>query len=56
VNNRVYYQVGSKPTALNLDTPIMPERDFLTRTMQSGSVYKQDKGIKAQTTLVSAVS
>jgi hypothetical protein len=52
VNNRVCYQPGNIKQ-LNLDTSIMPDKDFLTRTMQSGNVLK---GLRANTTLISAIS
>jgi hypothetical protein len=38
-----------------LDAPIMPEKDFLTRTMQSGSVFVRGT-LKTNNTLVSAIS
>jgi hypothetical protein len=52
VNNRVCYQAGNIKQ-LNLDTLIMPDKDFLTRTMHSGNVLK---GLRANTTLISAIS
>lgn len=52
MNNRVCYQPGNAKQ-LNLDTSIVPEKDFLTRTMQSGIVLK---GLRANTNLISAIS